>query len=99
MRKTLVFGALAAGALVFSLVASGTHFAFGRPPRAEPGLRGGTFDPPRDAPAFSLDGSNGRKLSLQDHLGKVVTLEFGYTFCEQVCPITLARLTAVYRKL
>src|SRR5262249_55111438 len=65
----------------------------------EQGLRSGTFDPPREAPAFSLEGSNGKKLTLRAHLGKVVILEFGYTFCEEVCPVTLARLTEVYKKL
>ncbi len=94
MKKTLLVGAL-----VLPLVALGTHFAFRRPPRAEQGLRSGTFEPPREAPAFSLDGSNGKKLSLRDHLGKVVILEFGYTFCEDVCPVTLAHLTEVYKKL
>ena len=29
----------------------------------------------------------------------MVILEFGYTFCEDVCPVTLARLTEVYKKL
>ena len=94
MKKTLL-----AGALVLPLVALGTYFAFGRPPQAEQGLRSGTFEPPREAPAFSLDGSNGKKLSLRDHLGRVVILEFGYTFCDYVCPVTLARLAAVYKKL
>ena len=95
MKKTLLVGAL-----VLPLVALGTYFAFPRrPPPAEQGLRSGTFEPPREAPAFSLDGSNGKKLSLRDHLGKVVILGFGYTFCEEVCPVTLAHLTEVYKKL
>lgn len=94
MKKTLLVGAL-----VLPLVALGTYFAFWRPPRAEQGLRSGTFEPPREAPAFSLDGSNGKKLSLRDHLGKVVILEFGFTFCSLVCPVTLARLTEVHQKL
>ena len=94
MKKTLLVGAM-----VLPLVALGTYSAFRRPPRAEQGLRSGSFEPPREAPAFSLDGSNGKKLSLRDHLGKVVILEFGFTFCEKVCPVTLARLTEVYKKL
>src|ERR1700722_2094455 len=94
MKKTLL-----AGALVLPLLALGTHFAFRQPPRAEQVLRSGTFDPPREAPAFSLDGSNGRKLSLRDHLGKVVIVEFGYTYCQEVCPVTLSHLTEVYKKL
>ena len=94
MKKTLLVGAL-----ILPLVALGTHFAFRRPPQAEQGLRSGAFEPPREAPAFSLDGSNGKKLSLRDHLGEVVILQFGFTFCEKVCPVTLARLTEVYKKL
>jgi len=94
MKKTLLVSAL-----VLPLVALGTHFAFRRSSPAEQGLRSGTFDPPREAPAFSLDGSNGKKLSLRDHLGKVVILEFGYTYCQEVCPVTLAHLTEVYKKL
>ena len=94
MKKILL-----AGALVLPLAALGTYFAFGRSPLAEQGLRCGTFEPPREAPAFSLDGSNGKKLSLRDYLGKVVIVEFGYTFCEEVCPVTLARLTEVSKRL
>jgi len=94
MKKTILLGAL-----LFPLVALGTYLAFRQPPPAEQGLHSGTFEPPREAPAFSLDGSNGRKLSLRDHLGKVVILEFGYTFCEEVCPVTLAHLTEAYKKL
>lgn len=93
MKKTLLVAAL-----VLPLVALGTYFSF-RPPLAEQGLRSGAFEPPREAPAFSLDGSNGKKLSLRDHLGKVVILFFGFTFCEKVCPVTLARLTEVCKKL
>lgn len=94
MKKTLL-----AGALLLPLVALGTRFAFPPSPHAEPGLRSGSFDPPRDAPAFTLDGSNRRKLSLRDYLGKVVIVEFGYTWCQDVCPITLAHLTETWRKL
>jgi protein SCO1/2 len=94
MKKTLLVSVL-----VLPLVALGTNFALRHPPRAEQGLRAGTFEPPREAPAFDLDGSNGKKLSLRDQLGKVVILEFGYTYCEEVCPITVAHLTDVYRKL
>src|SRR5262249_50120726 len=94
MRKTLLFAALVLPVIVF-----GTRFAFRRMPQAEHGFRSGTFEPPRDAPAFTLDGSHGKKLSLSDHLGKVVILEFGYTFCEDVCPVTLARLTEAWKRL
>lgn len=61
--------------------------------------RSGLFDPPRLAPAFTLQGSNGKPLSLADHRGKIVILEFGFTFCEQVCPVTLAHLVDVFEQL
>src|SRR5262245_13471470 len=94
MMKTLF-----AGSLIIPLLASGSYFSF-RPPAPPPlGFRTGVFEPPRAAPGFTLDGSNGQKLNLRDHLGKVVIVEFGFTYCEHVCPITLARLTEVHRKL
>jgi protein SCO1/2 len=94
MNKTFLVGAL-----VLPLVALGTHFALLRTSQADQGLRSGTFDPPRDAPTFSLDGSNGRKLGPSDYTGKVVIVEFGYTYCQDVCPITLAHLTEAWKKM
>jgi protein SCO1/2 len=94
MKKTLLVGAL-----LLSLVGLGTYFALQPSPQTEQGLRSGSFEPPREAPDFLLDGSNGKKLSLRDHLGKVIILEFGYTHCGLVCPVTLALLTEVNRKL
>ena len=62
-------------------------------------LRGGTFNPPRDAPDFVLQGSHGAKLRMSDYRGKVVALGFGYTACPDVCPTTLADLAKARRKL
>jgi protein SCO1/2 len=64
-----------------------------------PTLKAGVFNPPRQAPDFSLDGSDGRKLSLGAYRGKVVILGFGYTSCPNVCPTTLATLAQTRRKL
>lgn len=44
------------------------------------------------APSIELDGSNGSTVRLTDYEGKVVVLYFGYTYCPDVCPITLAKL-------
>jgi protein SCO1/2 len=62
-------------------------------------LRGGSFDPPREAPDFVLQGSHGAKLRMSDYRGKVVALGFGYTSCPDVCPTTLADLAKARRKL
>ena len=58
-----------------------------------PGLKSGSFDPPRAAPEIVLPASNGGEFTLSKYRGKVVVLEFGYTHCLDVCPVSLAALT------
>jgi protein SCO1 len=79
--------------LLFFLTAAGTSSADGD------GFKSGVFDPPREAPDFELSGSNGSTLTLKQLRGKVVILEFGFTFCPRVCPVTLANLAEVFKKL
>jgi protein SCO1/2 len=69
--------------------------------RADTGatLKAGVFDPPREAPDFTLQGSDGSNLKLSRYRGKVVLLGFGFTSCAAVCPITLGTLAAAHRKL
>ena len=62
-------------------------------------LKAGVFDPPREAPDFSVRGSDGTALTLNRYRGKVVVLGFGYTSCPNVCPVTLAVLAQAHRKL
>lgn len=62
-------------------------------------LKSGEFSPARQAPAFTLQGSTGKPLSLSDYRGKVVALGFGFTSCPEVCPTTLAELAAAKKKL
>lgn len=62
-------------------------------------LKSGIFKPPRPAPDFSLRGSDGAELKLTRYRGKVIALAFGYTSCPDVCPITLATLAGVRKKL
>lgn len=64
-----------------------------------PALKSGVFNPTRIAPDFSLRGSDGTEFKLSRYRGKVVALGFGYTFCPDVCPTTLADLAAVRKKL
>src|SRR5262245_58303464 len=65
----------------------------------DPQLVAGVFSPPREAPDFSLSGSNGSELKLRSFRGKVVVLAFGFTSCPDVCPVTLATLAQARRKL
>lgn len=45
-------------------------------------------EPPRGGD-FSLDGPKG-PVALRDFAGKVVLLQFGYTYCPDICPTSLA---------
>jgi protein SCO1/2 len=63
------------------------------------GLKAGVFNPAREAPDFSVRGSDGTPLTLSRYRGKVVVLGFGYTSCPNVCPATLAVLAQAHRKL
>jgi protein SCO1 len=62
-------------------------------------LKAGVFNPAREAPDFSIRGSDGVALTLSRYRGKVVVLGFGYTSCLNVCPVTLAVLAQAHRKL
>jgi protein SCO1/2 len=62
-------------------------------------LEAGVFSPPREAPDFSLRGSDGSDLKLSRYRGKVVVLGFGFTSCPNVCPTTLATLAQARKQL
>jgi protein SCO1 len=69
------------------------------PAGAEIRLKAGAFSPPRDAPDFSLRGSDGSEITLSQFKGRVVLLSFGFTFCPEVCPTTLGTLAQVRQDL
>jgi protein SCO1/2 len=62
-------------------------------------FKSGVFDPPSAAPDFQLQGSNGSPVVLSKFRGKVVALAFGFSYCQRICPTTLANLSQVFRKL
>jgi protein SCO1/2 len=66
---------------------------------AAPAFKAGVFDPPRPAPDFTLQGSNGQQLRLSGYRGKVVLLAFGYSHCLSVCPITLHTFAQALRQM
>lgn len=53
---------------------------------------GTVIQSPVAAHNFTLTGHDGKPVSLQDYRGQAVLLYFGYTFCPDVCPSTLAEL-------
>lgn len=90
--RSIARGSLAPALL--SLLLAGTSAAGGAA-----AFKAGTFDPPRPAPDFSLQGSDGQELRFGRFRGKVVLLAFGYSSCTAVCPITLATFAAARRRL
>lgn len=62
------------------------------------GLKSGLFEPPRAAPMIGLRAADGSAFDLAGYRGKLVVLEFGFTRCTEVCPVSLASL-AQARKL
>ncbi|HXS28642.1 MAG TPA: SCO family protein [Steroidobacteraceae bacterium] len=90
LRITLARG-LAAAVLGVALTGSAAAY-----PSA---FKAGVFDPPRAAPDFVLQGSDGHELRLSRFRGKVVLLAFGYSSCPEVCPVTLATFAQARRKL
>jgi protein SCO1/2 len=62
-------------------------------------FKGGLLLPPRPAADFTLTRADGREFRLRDQRGSVVAMSFGYTFCPDVCPTTLAELAQVRDRL
>ena len=85
------------GALVLSAILLFLTAAVGAADNAN--FKAGSFSPPRQAPDFSLRGSDGGELKLSRYRGKVVVLGFGFTSCPEVCPTTLAVLAQARKQL
>jgi len=67
-------------------------------PTATP-LPGTVLDPPKEVADFTLTSHTGAPLRLSDLRGKAVLLFFGYTYCPDVCPTTLAEFKRVRQQL
>lgn len=80
-------------ALLFLLVACSGN------PRGATELNGTVYPEPRQSPDWTLQNAAGEPVSLQDYRGKVVPIYFGYTFCPDICPTTMANLARVQREV
>lgn len=64
-----------------------------------PDLHGMMLQAHQRAQDFSLTDASGKVVKLSDFRGKVVLLYFGYTFCPDVCPATLAQVSEAMKQL
>ena len=91
MKKPLIFGAAAAVAAVvcLCLVLLLPHLQGAGSPGAASSIPA----------AFVLTDQDGRTVKEKDLLAKPTVVFFGYTFCPDACPTTLARLTVLMKAL
>ena len=90
MRRLLIFGAAAAAAVVAACLVM--MFAV---PHAGGGAGSSVPIPAK----FELTDQDGRVVREKDLLAKPTVVFFGYTFCPDACPTTLARLTVLMKDL
>ena len=83
--------AIAAAALVYAMFVRVIDIFIPEAPTFIESATGGisTLNPPRQLDDFTLTAHTGDPFSLSDLRGKVVVLSFGYTYCPDVCPLTL----------
>jgi protein SCO1/2 len=59
-------------------------------------LHGRPYQAPAPAPGFAIPSNAGSTFDLANQRGRIVLLYFGYTFCPDVCPATLAELRQIF---
>lgn len=62
-------------------------------------FKGSVIEPSLAAADFSLTQANGEVFSLSGQRGKVVVMFFGYSYCPDVCPTTLADFKRIAENL
>jgi protein SCO1 len=95
MKSTLRAALITVAAVAALIVVSWLVFTWLRPYQ----YHGLELQSPKPAADFTLTGGDGQPVNLSDYKGKVTVLYFGYTFCPDVCPTTLADLAQAMKKL
>jgi protein SCO1 len=94
MNSRLRVGLVITGVvLLFALI---LWFGFSLRPYS---YHGTLLDSPKPVTDFTLSGPDGGPVKLSDYRGKSVVLYFGYTYCPDVCPTTMAELGQAMRTL
>ena len=93
-RRWLLIAAATAAALVG--VAAGRHYWQSDPP---PTIGGYVLQEPKALPPITLVDEQGRPFRPADFRGKWSFLYFGYTYCPDVCPLTLIEFATLKKRL
>jgi protein SCO1/2 len=84
MQKKLAWIALIMGLLGLALLTGGCQTLA---PAYE--YSGTVYDPPQPVPDFELADTQGQPFHLSELDGDITLVYFGYTFCPDVCPLTM----------
>lgn len=90
--------------LVLALVGTiafgaGIFLAFTAPVPVEPQSQGYVLDEPRPLPDFELVDEQGARFTREDFKGQWSLLYFGFTYCPDICPSSLAVMAQVKQAL
>ena len=91
--------AFAALALAAAALGFGTWRYIDARRAAPPQINGYVLDAPRALPAFELVDEHARPFHAGDFAGHWSLLYFGYTYCPDVCPLTLVELAKLKQQL
>lgn len=62
-------------------------------------LKGTPFDPPTSVPDFELMADNGQPFRLSESNSDITLVYFGYTFCPDVCPLSMMNVKVALLQL
>jgi protein SCO1/2 len=97
--SSVVYVALAAGLAIAAGVAARIWWQHDATDARPPEIGGYVLPRPRALDAFELVDDTGAKFVPRDFAGRWSFLYFGYTYCPDVCPLTLVELAEVKKKL
>lgn len=95
-RIAVVSGVLA---LVLLIAGAGVYLVVQSREKPAHEFTSGSYPVPNPATDLALTDQNGQPFTLADHRGKVILLYFGYTYCPDYCPTTLADFQQVRANL
>ena len=97
-RLSSPFALIVGGALLLS--ACGRSDGTADDSAGDTGFRGVLISPAREKPDFTLTDADGKPFNFrQGTAGRVTLLFFGYTHCPDVCPLHVANVASVLKKM